>query len=211
MRAHLLVVFEVIKIQDLCPYPRWWRSLFCFKKVYLWTLKWNSMGYNDSSCITSLHLHKRIYSTHRPQFGIIIKFESSVWLQRMNQMQRILLIKWCDLLRLIHKNYLEKGNLWRLGPGRRGWRLGCPTPCAQLKRKQSRERKPIHIETTLCQELCASHLLTPNHPMWHQKPCVEDLEFQPRSPNKRVPLWLLDHKHWSDSPESNSIPAFSIL
>lgn len=151
--------FEVIKIQDLCPYPRWWRSLFCFKRVYLWTLKWNLMWRNDSSRITSLHLHKRIYSTHRPQFGIIIKFETSVWLQREKQTQRIILIKWCDLLRLIHKNYLEKRHPWRLEPGRQSWRLGCPTPCAQLKRKQSRERKPIYIETTMCQALYLISLL----------------------------------------------------
>lgn len=36
------------------------------------------MWHNDSSRITSLHLHKRIYSTQRPQFSIIIKFESSL-------------------------------------------------------------------------------------------------------------------------------------
>lgn len=31
---------------------------FHFKKVYLWTLKQNLMWRNDSSYITSLHLHK---------------------------------------------------------------------------------------------------------------------------------------------------------
>lgn len=46
-------------------------------------------------------------------------------------MQIILLIKWCDLVRLVHENFPEKGNPGRMGPGRRHG-----TPRAYLKRKQ---------------------------------------------------------------------------
>lgn len=82
--------FEMIKIHDLCPSLGWWSSLFFYKKVYLWSLKWNLTQHNDPSHITNFRLHKPVCYNDKESF----------WLRLLGE------VHWITVYGMVHDTIL---------------------------------------------------------------------------------------------------------
>lgn len=111
-------------------------------------------------------------------------------------MQRTVFIKWCTLLRPVHKTFLEKGKPGRLGPGV-GWRGGGGggAPLPMHIKEGSRVGKENQYLLWLCivpSTVCTTPLYSQPSTAWQQILHAEHLDSQPSSP------WLQAHLFHSD-------------